>query len=69
MKGPGLRIGHDVRRLWVCPDCARMLRLGGDVAQVRCECAAEKSPWMQLIEAAPVFPRKETAGEADQSSE
>ena len=65
MKGPGLRVDHDVRRLWVCPDCSRSLRLDGSVSYMRCDCQGATSSWMQLIESAPVIPRSDRECSAD----
>ncbi len=38
MKGPGLRIDIDVRRVWRCPACATMRRTSGEVTTLRCSC-------------------------------
>jgi hypothetical protein len=38
MKGPGLRIDIDVRRVWRCPVCGTMRRTPGDVTTLRCGC-------------------------------
>ena len=46
MKGPGLRVNLDVRRLWRCPRCGRVARTPGAVTAVRCGCSDET--WMQL---------------------
>ena len=50
MKGPGLRIDLDVRRVWRCPACGRELRLGGGVTAVLCDCRRSDPPRMQLVE-------------------
>lgn len=38
MRGPGLRLDLDVRRLWTCPACQRQRRLLGDVPSPLCPC-------------------------------
>jgi hypothetical protein len=47
MKGPGLRIDLDVRRMWRCPRCGRTVRTAGKVVSQRCQCA-ESGVWMRL---------------------
>ncbi len=47
MKGPGLRIRHDVRRVFRCPRCDRVVKTAVDVTAVRCHCSEEKA-WMRL---------------------
>ncbi len=40
MKGPGLRLSLDVRRLWRCPSCGAERRTGGERTTVGChQCA------------------------------
>lgn len=48
MRGPGVRLDLDVRRVWKCPACQRLRRVSGDLTAVHCQCAGE--PWMQLVE-------------------
>ena len=48
MKGPGLRVRFDVRRLWRCPQCGRTSLETGDVVSVPCLCA-DPQVWMQLV--------------------
>ncbi len=38
MRGPGIRLDLDVRRLWSCPACGSQRRLLGDVASPLCLC-------------------------------
>ena len=47
MKGPGLRIDLDVRRVWRCSKCGRIVRTLGQVTAQRCGCT-EAAQWMQL---------------------
>ena len=49
VKGPGLRVELDVRRLWECPQCGRRQKTGGDVVTVRCGCTPQGIQ-MRLIE-------------------
>lgn len=49
MKGPGLRLKGDVRRIWRCPVCGIELPAAGRVASLRCECE-KPHPFMQLVE-------------------
>lgn len=49
MKGPGLRVNLDVRRLWRCPRCAAERRAEASVTTLRCGCATDP-PRMQLVE-------------------
>lgn len=49
MKGPGLRADLDVRRLWKCPRCSRVMRYSGDVVSHICHCQKEGT-FMQLVE-------------------
>jgi hypothetical protein len=46
VKGPGLRITLDVRRIWRCPRCGRIARTPGSVTAQRCGCSDDA--WMQL---------------------
>lgn len=48
MRGAGLRLHIDVRRLWRCPACGAQRRLGAEVTSVSCQCTGR--PSMQLIE-------------------
>lgn len=48
MRGPGVRLDLDVRRVWQCPACQRTRRLHGDLTAVHCQCPGE--PWMQLVQ-------------------
>ena len=56
MKGPGIRIDLDVRRIWTCPRCSRVTKYLGDVVALRCGCSAEPN-WMQLTD----LPRRQRA--------
>jgi len=58
MKGPGLRLKCDVRRIWRCPDCGSEVAAGGNVTALRCQCE-NPHPFMQLIE-----PRRRVRPEA-----
>lgn len=49
MRGPGLRIKYDVRRLWHCPACGYERHVPATETAVRCHCRADK-PWMKLVE-------------------
>jgi hypothetical protein len=49
MRGPGMRLGLDVRRLWRCPQCAAERKLPADVTSVRCS-ACSNAPFMQIVE-------------------
>ncbi len=56
MKGPGMRLDLDVRRLWRCPSCGAERRTSGDRTVLRCA-ACSDHPLMALIEGArPVRP-------------
>jgi hypothetical protein len=48
LKGPGLRAGLEVRRLWRCPQCSRTVRQLGDVVAQLCHCA-DPPVWMHLV--------------------
>lgn len=50
MRGPGLRVSIDVRRLWRCPRCGYERKVPATETAVRCQCSAER-PWMKLVEA------------------
>lgn len=49
MRGPGLRIQCDVRRLWECPRCHYQRRAPATETVVRCHCIKEE-PCMRLVE-------------------
>lgn len=49
MKGPGLRLDLDVRRMWRCPRCGRERRADASVTALTCGCAPDH-PRMQLVE-------------------
>lgn len=49
MKGPGLRVELDVRRIWECPACGRCDRFLGDVVSAQCSCR-DGGVNMRLIE-------------------
>jgi hypothetical protein len=49
MKGPGLRVNLDVRRLWQCPLCGAERRAAASVTALRCGCTPER-PRMRLVE-------------------
>jgi hypothetical protein len=46
VKGPGLRIDLDVRRIWRCAKCGKTVRTAVQVVAQRCGCA--DAPWMTL---------------------
>jgi len=46
VKGPGLRIDHDVRRVWRCAKCGKTVRTPVQVVAQRCGCP--DGPWMTL---------------------
>ncbi|MGE5193199.1 MAG: hypothetical protein ACM3U2_11945 [Deltaproteobacteria bacterium] len=46
MKGPGLRIDHDVRRVWHCAKCGKTVRTPVHVVAQRCSCS--DASWMAL---------------------
>lgn len=48
MRGAGLRLDIDVRRVWNCATCGAQRRVGAHVTTVRCQCAGR--PAMKLIE-------------------
>ena len=49
MRGAGLRLDNDVRRVWQCAACGAERKVGAQVTTVRCQCAGR--PAMKLIEA------------------
>ncbi|QDT93052.1 hypothetical protein [Gimesia algae] len=49
MKGPGLKLDLDVRRLWKCPQTGQTIRLSGDVTAKSVEVDG-KTVFMQLVE-------------------
>ncbi len=49
IKGPGLRLDCDVRRVWECPKCGRRLKLHAWIVTRRCPCE-KLAAWMRLIE-------------------
>jgi len=55
MRGPGVRLDLDVRRVWKCPACQLVRRVSGDLTAIRCHCAGE--PWMQLVDERTSRPR------------
>jgi len=38
MKGPGIRLDNDIRRVWQCPKCQQQMKTGGNVTSNRCRC-------------------------------
>ncbi|QDV52654.1 hypothetical protein [Gimesia fumaroli] len=49
MKGPGLKLDLDVRRLWKCPQTGETIRLSGDVTAKTMQVKGE-TVFMQLVE-------------------
>tara|TARA_R110002095_G_scaffold60124_3_gene51315 strand:- start:1733 stop:2161 length:429 start_codon:yes stop_codon:yes gene_type:complete len=49
MKGPGLKLDLDVRRLWKCPQTGQTIRLSGDVVSKSTQVDG-KTVFMQLLE-------------------
>jgi hypothetical protein len=49
MKGPGMRLDLDVRRVWECPECRRQLRSEGQATARLCNCTRE-GVTMRLVE-------------------
>tara|TARA_R110002111_G_scaffold262694_1_gene340201 strand:- start:139648 stop:140091 length:444 start_codon:yes stop_codon:yes gene_type:complete len=49
MKGPGLKLDLDVRRLWKCPQTGQTIRLSGDVVTKTTQVDG-KTVFMQLLE-------------------
>src|SRR5262245_59010243 len=58
MRGPGIKLDLDVRRLWTCPECKRQRRLPGDIASPLCPCR-EGGVVMQLTSDSPLLRRAE----------
>jgi hypothetical protein len=52
VKGPGLRIDLEVRRIWHCAKCGKTVRTPGLVTAQRCNCSDE-STWMRLEQPVP----------------
>lgn len=54
MKGPGLRLEQDVRRVWECPVCLRRIMTGAEVVNLLCPCQEKTHPkqqlWMRIVE-------------------
>lgn len=48
MRGAGLRLNIDVRRLWRCAACGAERKVGAEVTTVDCQCAGR--PTMKLVE-------------------
>ena len=68
IKGPGLRIDLDVRRVWKCSKCDSTRKTEGIVVAQKCGCS-EGGDWMQLVEeqkplpaAAPVIEDEPASG-------
>jgi hypothetical protein len=59
MKGPYLRLRHDLRRVWECPACKRREITAGTVTFRHCACKAKQSEAkpvvMKLVEDTPTF--------------
>ena len=49
MKGPGMRIDLDVRRVWECPQCGRRRKAEGSITSLTCICQPE-GVRMKLVE-------------------
>ena len=49
MKGPGIRLDLDVRRIWECPRCNKRRKTDGEVVSLVCKCTREGEQ-MRLIE-------------------
>jgi hypothetical protein len=49
MKGPGMRLDLDVRRVWECPECHRQMRSEGQATSRVCGCTREGVA-MRLVE-------------------
>lgn len=49
MKGPGLKLDLDVRRLWKCPQTGETIRLSGDIVSKTTQVKGE-TVFMQLVE-------------------
>ncbi|QDT64289.1 hypothetical protein [Calycomorphotria hydatis] len=50
MKGPGFRLAIDVRRVWQCPSCERIIKTDGSICQLRCDCDQQTQPFFQFVE-------------------
>ncbi|MFO1005819.1 MAG: hypothetical protein U0929_07670 [Planctomycetaceae bacterium] len=48
MRGAGLRLNNDVRRLWRCAACGAERKVGAQATTVNCQCAGR--PAMKLVE-------------------
>lgn len=48
MRGAGLRLNNDVRRLWRCAACGAERKIGAQVTSVNCQCSGR--PSMKLVE-------------------
>lgn len=67
MKGPGMRLDLDVRRVWQCPACGREVRSSGQVVGRVCSCTKEGTA-MRLVELTRPLPPvrlPQTASETD----
>lgn len=49
MRGPGMRLKLDVRRMWQCPRCGAQRKLPAHVTTVRCQCVSEPT-FMKIVE-------------------
>ena len=49
MKGPGMRLDLDVRRVWECPECHKQMRSEGQATSRLCGCTREGVS-MRLVE-------------------
>ncbi|MFH1303787.1 MAG: hypothetical protein ABIK07_22240 [Planctomycetota bacterium] len=49
MKGPGLKLDLDIRRLWKCPQTGQTIRLSGNVVSKSTQVEG-KTVFMQLVE-------------------
>ena len=49
IKGPGIRLDLDVRRVWRCPSCQRVLKTAGHITSRTCPI---DGAWMQLDDSA-----------------
>jgi len=49
MRGPGLRIQYDTRRLWQCPECQYERHVPGRLTSMQCHCQ-KPGPFMKLME-------------------
>lgn len=55
MKGPGLRLTCDVRRVFQCPRCQRIKKTNHDATTCRCSCQPS-GVWMKLLDKSPPIP-------------